>query len=78
MIVRYRNHAYRLLWSGRTRHGMRAHLEFLSGGRRFWADAHEVSTPTVAAQTRREFTMDAPQHHSFTRPDGTRGCFLEY
>jgi hypothetical protein len=37
--VEYKGRTYRLLWSGPTRYGQRARLEFLDGSKQFWVDA---------------------------------------
>jgi hypothetical protein len=43
-IAIYKRRRYRLLWSGRTRYGERAHLEFMDGSKSFWAPADLVAT----------------------------------
>jgi hypothetical protein len=40
--VMYKGRPYKLLWSGHTKHGERAHLQFLDGSKDFWVDAHQV------------------------------------
>jgi len=41
--VTYKGRTYNLLWSGPTKHGDRAHLQFTDGSKDFWVDAHLVS-----------------------------------
>lgn len=42
-IVQYKGKSYRLLWSGPTRYGDRAKLEFMDGSKQFWVDLSKVS-----------------------------------
>lgn len=38
-FVEYNGRTYRLLWSGQTKYGRRAHLAFTDGSKDFWVDA---------------------------------------
>ena len=38
----YKGRKYRLLWSGKTKHGNRAHLAFMDGSKDFWCDGNAV------------------------------------
>lgn len=42
-IAEYKGRKYRLLWSGKTKYGMRAKLAFMDGSKEFWVDAGMVS-----------------------------------
>jgi len=42
-IVQYKGRSYRLLWSGSTRYGDRAKLQFMDGSKEFWADLSKVT-----------------------------------
>lgn len=42
-IVSYKGRNYRLLWSGSTKYGDRAKLEFMDGTKSFWVDLDRVS-----------------------------------
>jgi len=44
--VTYKGRQYNLLWSGPTKYGERARLQFLDGSKDFWVDAHLVSGGT--------------------------------
>lgn len=39
----YKGRKYRVLWSGPTKYGQRAHLQFFDGSRDFWVDAAAVT-----------------------------------
>ena len=39
----YKGRKYRLMWSGKTKYGMRAKLAFMDGSKEFWVDASLVS-----------------------------------
>lgn len=41
--VSYKGRSYRLLWSGSTKYGDRAKLEFMDGTKSFWVDLDKVS-----------------------------------
>ena len=41
--VTYKGKPYNLLWSGPTKHGQRARLQFLDGSKDFWVDAALIS-----------------------------------
>lgn len=41
-IVLYKGRQYRQLWAGQTKHGPRAHLQFLNGSKDFWVSADLV------------------------------------
>jgi hypothetical protein len=38
----YKGRKYRLLWSGKTKYGFRAHLAFFDGSKDFWCDGNAV------------------------------------
>ncbi len=42
-IVNYKGRQYRQMWSGETKYGKRAKLQFLDGSKEFWVDASQVS-----------------------------------
>lgn len=50
--VTYKGRTYNLLWSGPTKHGERAHLQFTDGSKDFWVDAHLVSGASQSAGPR--------------------------
>lgn len=74
--VTYNGRPYTLLWSGPTKHGERARLQFLDGTKDFWVDAHLVSGASsasfdVAPKLRRDGTYECDECGDYVRP-GTR------
>lgn len=47
VICSYKGRRYTLLWTGKTKFGMRAHLQFTDGSKDFWVDADKLD-PVVA------------------------------
>jgi len=43
-VVTYKGKSYRLLWSGKTRYGERAKLQFMNGTKEFWVGAELISS----------------------------------
>lgn len=74
--VMYKGRPYTLLWSGPTKHGERARLQFLDGTKDFWVDAHLVSGASSASfdatpKLRRDGTYECDECGDYVRP-GTR------
>jgi hypothetical protein len=44
----YKGRTYRLLWSGKTKYGMKAKLGFVGGSNEFWADLSMVTLNAAA------------------------------
>jgi len=49
--VNYKGRSYNILWSGPTKHGERAHLQFIDGSKDFWVDAHLVSGASLPSKS---------------------------
>lgn len=50
----YKGRKYRLLWTGKTKYGMRAKLGFWDGSEEFWVDAGLVSISTSGPRSSHE------------------------
>ena len=50
--VQYKGRSYYLVWSGPTRYGERAKLQYLDGTKEFWVNADEVSSRGTGGRSR--------------------------
>jgi hypothetical protein len=73
--VTYNGRPYTLLWSGPTKHGERAHLQFIDGTKDFWVDSFLVSGASAShgatPKLRRDGTYECDECGDYVRP-GTR------
>lgn len=61
-VAEYKGRKYRLLWSGKTKYGQRAHLEFFDGSKDFWVDASKV---TEVASYRSGYVTERGHHEGY-------------
>lgn len=66
-VVSYKGRSYRLLWSGSTKYGDRARLQFMDGSKDFWVDLGLVSPATSGGS-------GGQNRNSPARRGGCRGC----
>lgn len=62
-VVRYKGKSYRMVWSGPTKYGERAKLQFLDGSKEFWVDLKQVDRG-----------RSAPPPPAVSKPTNSRRC----
>lgn len=66
--VTYKGRQYNLLWSGPTKHGERAHLQFTDGSKDFWVDAHLVSGASSSGPRPPRGKYECPECGEYVTP----------